>query len=134
STVTMKNLIGLCSGSLMLAMNFAAPAISADQTVHMGGFLVDETCASSEKFKPNSQAYVREHTRECSLEPACSKFGYELYSNGRWYRLDNKGIKLARQILTAIKVEAENYVTVDGTLKADKITVIQMKKTPPPTK
>lgn len=128
----MKKLFRRSSAFLILALSIAPPAISADQTVHMSGYIVDHMCAPSAKEKKNPVDYLRDHTKECLLMPGCSAEGFDFYSNGKWYRFDNNGVKMARQVLTASKVNAGNYVTVDGTVNQNRILVTKIVEAPAP--
>lgn len=142
----MKKFLSQSAIFLVIASSIAAPAISADQTIHMSGYIVDHMCAPSAKEKKEPLDFLKGHSRECSVMPGCSHDGYDFYSSGKWYRFDNNGTKLARQVLGASKVEAGNYVTVDGTVKQvtaygakglekqDTIFVTQLKETKAPGK
>jgi hypothetical protein len=55
----------------------AAPAASAKETIH--GTIIDNACATG--HKDSLATFIKSHTKECTLMPACEASGYSIYTN-----------------------------------------------------
>jgi len=66
-------------------------------THSMKGYLVDKMCATgmAKKAPDEAMAKAAKHTKSCALEESCFDSGYGLMSEGKWYKFDDAGDKLA---------------------------------------
>ena len=106
--------------AMFLAVN---PAISKDgpSKGSWTGTLVDKHCGSDMTAEK-----LPTHKKDCVMK--CAKNGKDLgmMVDGKWYAFDAKGEKLAWKLLKGSKADANIQVTVDGTLKGDKITITKI--------
>ena len=52
----------------------------------MEGTIIDNTCSGANKA--NLDKFIKTHTKECALMPACQASGYALYSGKKLYEFD----------------------------------------------
>lgn len=121
----MRRLAVLC----LAVCVFAAPALAADKVaipsdaVVLKGTLIDNKCA--EANKGDIGGFIKTHTKECALMPACAASGYSLYSDGKLMMLDPGSSAMAEEFLKApdskldVEIEAEN---IEGDLSVISIT------------
>ncbi len=85
--------------------------------VKITGYLIDNMCAEASQ---GGEAEESEgHMVSCALMEACLKSGYAVISEGKTYKLDVKGNKLALKVLRDTRVRQGLSVTVAGTLEGD---------------
>ena len=53
----------------------------AQENITLKGTIIDNKCA--EANKANLSNFIKTHTKECALMPACTASGYALYTNER---------------------------------------------------
>lgn len=117
--MTLKSL--LLAAALALAA-FAAPAPEQKDEkkqppFKVTGYLLDNMCAASSHEGEDEE--VESHLVSCALMEECVKSGYAVVSEGKTYKLDEKGNKLALRLLRETRVRQGLAVTVAGTLEAD---------------
>jgi hypothetical protein len=110
----MRKLVAL----VVLACIFPAMAFAADKiaipsdAVVIKGTLIDNMCA--EANKGDIDKFVKTHTKECALMPACAASGYSLYVDGKLVNLDAGSSAMAEEFLKApdskldVEMEVEN--------------------------
>lgn len=108
--------------SLLLACLLAVAAVfgSADDKkspTKITGFLLDNMCAEAAQGGEAEEA--EGHMVSCALMEMCVKSGYAVISEGKTYKLDEKGNKLALKVLRDTRVRQGLRVTVAGTLEGD---------------
>ena len=81
------------------------------------GFLIDNVCAEASQGEEAEEA--EGHMVSCALMEACMKSGYAVVSDGKFYKLDEKGNKLALRLLRDTRVRQGLAVTVAGSLDGD---------------
>jgi hypothetical protein len=89
------------------------------------GYVVDKMCALGMVKKGPKVAMEKamKHTKACALEDDCAASGYGLVMDGRFFKFDEKGDKLAAEYLQKTKKKRELLVDVEGTLKGEAINV-----------
>lgn len=119
---------------LALAFLFASVSLMAQEakkeTKSMSdksytGYVVDKMCALGMVKKGPKVAMEKamKHTRACALEDDCAASGYGLVMDGKFYKFDEKGDKLAAEYLEKTKKKRDLLVDVRGTLKGGAINV-----------
>jgi hypothetical protein len=101
---------------LLVSFAFAqekAPESKAEKT-KISGFLIDNMCA--EAAEPEE---IEGHLVSCALIETCIKSGFAVSKDGKLYKLDEKGNKLAVKVLQATRAKMGLIVAVEGTLKGD---------------
>jgi hypothetical protein len=86
------------------------------------GYIIDKKCADSVKDDSNPKSFVEQHTADCLL--MCKGKGYSLYSQGKWFDLDQKGNQLVLKLLRQSKKARSFYVEITAEVK-DKILAVQ---------
>lgn len=98
---------------ILPAMAFAADKIAMpSDAVVLKGTLIDNMCADANK--DGIDKFIKTHTKECALMPACAASGYSLYSDGKLMKLDAGSSAMAEEFLKApdsklnVEMEVEN--------------------------
>lgn len=102
---------------LVLAVTLVAGA--ADQTT-VKGYLMDKMCGGAHPEKASS------HAKACAEK--CSKSGFGVVADGKFIGFDEKGDKLAANLLKKSKKTEGIEVEVKGTQEGDKIAVTNIKE------
>ena len=91
----------------------------------MTGWLVDQMCGkkmgNGDVEKSNAKA--TKHTKDCAMEESCAESGYGLVNNGKWFKFDEKGDKMAADWLSKTDLKNNLMVSVKGTMDGDNIKV-----------
>jgi len=98
------------------------------ETLTLKGYVVDQMCARGMLKKTNFMEKAAAHTQDCALEDHCAETGYGLFSDGKWYKFDEKGSKQAGELIQKSKREKGLYFEVSGKLAGDTFMVSSMKE------
>jgi len=101
---------GIAFFVLVAAILLAAYAESPALTIQ--GTIIDNMCAGH--AGKDLEGFIKTHTKECALMPACVASGYSIFSDGKLYKLD---------ALSNTKVEA--FLRQDGNML--EVTVVGRK-------
>jgi hypothetical protein len=108
-----------------LALVLMAVAISAqDKTVTLDGYMIDNSCASSDKAKDKN--WIKTHATSCATMDACEKSGYAVYANDKLYKFDDAGNASAEELLKSTKSKKGLHIKVEGTVDGDSIKVTKL--------
>jgi hypothetical protein len=105
---------------------FAVVLYAQKKEVKLTGNLIDNACASHHVNDKDFGDRVTNHTTSCALMPDCKGAGFAVYSDGKLYKLDEAGNKMALEILEDTKTEKGLRVAVEGTLEGDTIHVTKL--------
>jgi hypothetical protein len=105
---------------LLLVAVVAAPAFAAETTTFRNVTLVDQDCAVKDKVKADPDG----HTRNCAL--MCSKSGYGVFADGKYYKFDEAGSAKALAALKASSKKDHLRVDVTGELDGDTLEVTSL--------
>ena len=124
----MRALIGFS----MLVL-FAAMTVIAQETkpTTLRGYVVDQMCAKGFAKKTNSMEKAAAHTRECALEESCAASGYGIFSDGKYYKFDEKGSATAKGLIEKSKRAKGLYFEASGVLNDGTLTVASLKEATP---
>jgi len=78
----------ICFASLAFAAE--APVMTPTTTtteITLTGTIIDNMCAAAQKPEALSD-FVKTHTKECTLLPACVASGYSIFADGKLYKFD----------------------------------------------
>jgi hypothetical protein len=109
--------------TLLLAISLAAVAVLAyaqdkkAAPTKITGYLIDNMCVEAAQGGEAEEA--EGHMVSCALMEACVKSGYSIISEGKAYKLDERGNKLALKLLRDTRVRQGLSVAVAGTLDGD---------------
>ena len=90
------------------------------------GYVVDAMCAKSMLKKGNAMEKAAKHTKECALEEACAASGFGLFYDGKYYKFDESGDKMAKAAIEKSALEKGLMYDVTGTMEGDKIMVASL--------
>lgn len=124
----MRVMIGFSTLVLFAAMSALA---QETKTVTLNGYVVDQMCAGGMAKKANAMEKAAAHTRDCSLEESCSAEGYGIFSDGKYYRFDEKGSATAKSLIEKSKREKGLYFEASGVLSNGTLTVASLKEATP---
>jgi hypothetical protein len=92
-----------------------------DDAERFEGYVLDRHCAKAEGEALSDAG--KSHTRACLIKGQCSRSGYGLVVDGKWYAFDRRGsAQAARLIRTPFFAQHEKW-DVTGTKKDGVITV-----------
>jgi len=76
----------LAAALLFLAWTAGGASPAKNAAMEMKGTIIDNNCANANK--KNLAVFIKTHTKECALMPACMATGYALYSGSMLYKFD----------------------------------------------
>src|SRR5262245_36907678 len=104
--------------SLTAVMALSLVVMAEDQ--QLVGFIVDAACATGKAAKQaDPQAAAANETKGCILMESCLMSGLGVYSDGKYYKFDEKGVALAKAALEKSKKEKGAKFKVTGKVAAD---------------
>ena len=98
------------------------------KTVTLKGYVVDQMCAKTLAKKENVMDKAAAHTKKCALEEGCSESGYGLFSDGKYYRFDEKGSETAKSLIEGSARESALMFEATGSVDGDMLTVKSLKE------
>jgi hypothetical protein len=118
------------AGVLGVLMLIAASLALAQgpKTVTLKGFVVDQMCAKTLAKKEGVMEKAGGHTKKCALEEGCAESGFGLFSEGKYYRFDEKGSAKAKDLIEGSKREKELMFEATGSVDGDLLTVKSLKE------
>ena len=109
------------SMTAVMALSLVVIAYDGEELV---GVIVDKACATGKVAKQSDpQAAAANETRGCILMDGCLKSGLGVYSEGKYYLFDEKGVALAKAALEKSKKDKGAKFKVSGKVTGDKIAV-----------
>jgi hypothetical protein len=90
------------------------------------GYVVDAMCAKGMAKKDNPMERAAKHTKDCALEEGCAASGYGLFSEGKYYKFDEAGDKLAKSAIEKSTQSRDLMFDVTGKMEGDKILVASL--------
>lgn len=118
------------ASALGVLILFAASLAAAQgpKTVTLKGYVVDQMCAKTLAKKENVMEKAGAHTKKCALEEGCAESGYGLFSEGKYYRFDEKGSEKAKALIEGSKRESALMFEASGSVDGDLLTVKTLKE------
>ena len=126
-TATIAFVFLLATASLMAQGSKKETTTSTDKTYT--GYVADKMCAtgwvkSGDLKKITAKAM--KHSRGCALEDDCQASGYGLVIDGKFYKFDEKGDKIAQEFFEKSKKKNDFLVDVKGSMEQERINVISI--------
>jgi hypothetical protein len=103
-------------------------AIAKPRKTKVTGFLIDKQCSGNVAKKDNPMEAAAGHTKKCALMEKCVASGLGVFSDGKFYELDDTGKALAKAFLEKSTLDKGVEVTVEGTAEEAAPTMIAVKK------
>lgn len=116
----MKKLILLTAAFMVaVAVSMQGFAVAAEKSMMMEGYIIDTKCATDNKADLGE--FVKTHTKECAVMPACAASGYNLYSEGKLWKFDKGSSDKVHEFLmkkdSTLKVKVEMMHEKDDMIK-----------------
>jgi hypothetical protein len=89
----------------------------------LSGYVVDAMCAQGMLKKSDPMAKAAAHTKSCALEDDCAASGFGVFSDGKYYKFDEKGDTMAKDLIEKTSTEKGIMVDVTGSMKGDRLVV-----------
>src|SRR5215475_436034 len=110
--------------SLTAIMALSLIAVAQDGKTTLVGYIVDKACATGKVAKQSDpQAAAANETKGCILMDGCLKSGLGVYSDGKYYQFDEKGVALAKAALEKSKKDKGAKFKVTGKVTGDRVAV-----------
>jgi len=129
---------------LMLAVVFlfavALPGLAQDKKemgdkgkekaakVMLSGYVVDAMCAKGMAKKDDPMMKAKGHTKSCALEEDCAASGFGVFSEGKYYKFDEKGDAMAKDLIEKTSTEKGIMVDVAGSMDGERLVVASVKE------
>jgi hypothetical protein len=126
----MKYLIALCT--VVLSFVLTAGAQEESKPVTLKGYVVDQMCAGKMAMKENAMEKAGGHTKECALNDQCAESGFGIFSDGKYYKFDEKGSATAKSLIEKSKREKALYFVAKGTVGEGTMTLATLREATPP--
>ena len=108
----------------MTAVMALSLVVMAYEDAELVGVIVDKACATGKVNKqPDLQTAAANETKFCVLMESCVNSGLGVYSGGKYYEFDQKGVALAKAALEKSKKDKGAKFKVTGTLTGNNIAV-----------
>jgi hypothetical protein len=103
-------------------------ALAKPKKTKVTGFLIDKACSGNVAKKEKPMEAAAGHTKKCALMEKCVASGLGVFSDGKFYELDDNGKTLAKEFLEKSTLDKGVEVTVEGTAEEATPTMITVKK------
>jgi hypothetical protein len=117
-----RKLVSLITASLLLA-GLVVLGTAQSSSVSLTGPIVDKACSARFTKASDPQTASAAHTRKCALMENCSKSGYGVFADGKYYEFDEKGNELAKTKIEASKKDSGAKYKVEGSVDGSKLMV-----------
>lgn len=97
-------------------------ATALAEAMVLKGDLIDNLCAGMNK--DTLAEFVKTHTKDCVLKPACSDSGYSIFANGKLYKFDKDSNAKAAEFLKA--ADSKLQVTVTAKQVGDELSLVSI--------
>lgn len=89
----------------------ASAGMDHPKSMTMVGYIIDTKCATNNA--DNLDSFVKVHTKECAVLPACAASGYNLFSEGKLWKFDKESSDKVHEFL--MKGDSTLHVKVEMT-------------------
>ncbi|MBU0548102.1 MAG: hypothetical protein KJ710_01465 [Candidatus Omnitrophica bacterium] len=98
-------------------------ATTMDDEMVINGYIIDNRCAEANNNDTLSE-FVKIHTKQCALMPACIESGYSIYSDGILYVFDTDSNTQIVEFLN--NADSKLKVTVVAEQVGDELSLISV--------
>ena len=109
--------------SLTAVMALSLVVLAQDGNTSLTGHIVDKNCAGKDAKEADPQAAAANETKGCILMVSCINSGLGVYSGGKYYEFDQKGVALAKAALEKSKKDKGAKFKVTGKVTDGKVAV-----------
>jgi hypothetical protein len=97
-------------------------AVAGPETMTLKGDIIDNKCAAANK--DNLSDFVKTHSKQCALMPACAASGYSIYADGMLYKFDQESVKKVHEFLK--KEDSKLQVVVAVTKAGEEYNLVSI--------
>ena len=109
--------------SFATSLTFAQKAVQAT-TLTLKGDIIDNQCAASQTAEELA-VFVKTHTKECALLPACAASGYAIFADGQLLKFDKDSNAKVEEFLK--KDESKLEVVVEAKRVGEELSLVSIK-------
>ncbi len=115
--------------ALGVVMGLTGLVLAQGKNTTISGNLVDKACSARVAKAANPQEAAAGHSKKCALSENCKASCYGVYSEGKFYELDDKGCELAKAALEKSTKEKGAVFKIVGKVDGAKIAVVSITET-----
>jgi hypothetical protein len=124
----MKYFVAVCT----IVLSFVLSASAQDaKPATVKGYVVDQMCAGKMATKENVMEKAEGHSKDCALDDHCAASGYGIFSDGKYYKFDEKGSAMAKGLIEKSKREKGMFFEAKGTMGDGTMTLTSLKEASP---
>ena len=97
-------------------------AITTAEAIVLKGDVIDNMCAGMNKDTLGE--FVKTHTKECALKPACMDSGYSIFADGKLYTFDKESNTMVAEFLK--KADSKLQVSVTAKQVGDELSLVSI--------
>ncbi len=117
----------LAVAMVLYAQGAFALHVQGDKSVKINGYLIDNMCAGALAKGKDFAEKVKKHKTSCALMPNCAGSGFAVLSDeGKLYKLDDAGNKIAEDLLKSTQTTAGVAVNAEGTVDGETLHVTKL--------
>ncbi|MDD5130976.1 MAG: hypothetical protein PHS66_08040 [Candidatus Omnitrophica bacterium] len=104
------------------AADMPAAAAAASEEMMVKGDIIDNMCAGANKDK--IAEFVKTHTKECALQPACIESGYSIFADGKLYAFDKVSSAKVAEFLK--QADSKLQVAITAKQVGDELSLVSI--------
>jgi len=113
---------------LGLVLSFAASLAFAQETAQtatltLKGDIIDNKCAGSQTAE-GLAAFVKTHTKECTLLPECAASGYAIFTDGQLLKFDKDSSMKVEEFLK--QADSKLQVVVEAKKAGEELSLVSI--------
>lgn len=121
--------ISLVVFGIVLALSAFGQTKKADESKVIVGFAQDVSCAKGNLTDgEKGMTKASKHSKNCALEESCAASGFGVWSDNKFYKLDENGNKLMLTLYNETDTKKGMKVSVKGVVKDGVILVTELKE------
>ncbi len=105
------------------ASDAAAVAATPADTMVLKGDIIDNMCACSQKPEMLLE-FIKTHTKQCALQPACVGSGYTIFADGKLYAFDKASNAKIEEFLK--KADSKLQVVAAAKKAGDELVLVSI--------
>ena len=106
----------------IVATTPTATTTTTPEATVLKGDVIDNMCAGMNK--DNLADFVKTHTKECALKPACIDSGYSIFADGKLYKFDKDSNAKVGEFLKV--ADSKLQVTVTAKQVGDELSLVSI--------
>jgi hypothetical protein len=113
---------GYAQNTMSATVSSPAAAVASSE-ITLKGDIIDNMCAGAQKPEALS-AFVKTHTKQCVLTPACAASGFSIFADGKLYKFDQASNARIEEFL--MKADSKLQVVVAVKKGQETLTLVSI--------